>query len=59
MNLNLDALKPILVILAWAFAALGIVAMVGVDIPIAGGSAGTFFLGSVALALLGGGAKTG
>lgn len=59
MNINLDSLKPIMVILAWVFAALGLVAMVGVDIPLAGGSSGTFFLASVAAALLGGGAKAG
>lgn len=59
MNINFDSLKPVMAILAWIFAVLGLVAMVGVDIPLAGGSSGTFFLASMASSLLGGGAKAG
>ena len=58
MNINFDSLKPIMAILAWIFAVLGLVAMVGVDVPLAGGSSGTFFLASIAAALLGSGVKS-
>ena len=51
MNVNLDALKPIVSIAAWVFAGLGVAGLFGVQL-LAMDSAGTYFLASIAASLL-------